>query len=277
MLYEAAPDFSDIYIVDSRENLAATARLFNRARLLAASKRLHEAARDLSYSIQPRLTAEICLLELCQLDAALEQAGILARLERLEALAKAGGIPHTPPKAPAATPLPTSTVVVPPPKPVLEAQPSQAQEQAAAVNAAAQPPIEPIKEPKPALPENTGDIWAKTLAELITQKKRMLHAYAEKGRLADLSQGVARIEFEDDSRCRQLQTGDYRKIIEGILTGLAGQPIRAEFISRGLPAATAAKKDTPARQPDNSPADDIPEAARQALEVFGGELVKIKK
>lgn len=83
LLYKAAPSYSEVYLVDTAEALSANAEFFGQERLLAAEERLHAALQELKGTMRPRITAELCLLDLCRQEGS-TLAALAARVEQLE-------------------------------------------------------------------------------------------------------------------------------------------------------------------------------------------------
>lgn len=83
LLYQAAPAYQEIYLTDTAENLAAGAEFFGRDRIMAAQQRLHEAIGELRWTMRPRITAELCLFDLCRQRGS-TLAALAARVEMLE-------------------------------------------------------------------------------------------------------------------------------------------------------------------------------------------------
>ena len=122
LLFQSVPDYEEIYLTDTREALTALTPLFGRDRLMAAEERLHSALLELKTTMRPRITAELCLLDLCRIEGS-TLAALSARIEQLErqlasgalaasytaaprpALAAAASVPP----APASTPRPAAT------------------------------------------------------------------------------------------------------------------------------------------------------------------------
>ena len=92
VLYLAVPDYEEIYLTDTKEALAELAPLFGRDRLLAAEERLHSAIQELRGSMRPRITAELCLLDLCRVEGS-TLAALSARIEQLERQLAGGVMP----------------------------------------------------------------------------------------------------------------------------------------------------------------------------------------
>ena len=133
LLFQSVPDYEEIYLTDTREALTALTPLFGRDRLMAAEERLHSALLELKTTMRPRITAELCLLDLCRIEGS-TLAALSARIEQLERQLASGALAasytaaprpmataaaSTPPPAPASTPRPMATAAAStPPAPV---------------------------------------------------------------------------------------------------------------------------------------------------------------
>ena len=89
LLFKAAPSYEEVYLTDSKEALTELAPLFGRDRLMAAEERLHGAILELKGTMRPRITAELCLFDLCRLEGS-TIAALQARVEQLEQRIAAG-------------------------------------------------------------------------------------------------------------------------------------------------------------------------------------------
>lgn len=89
LLFQSVPDYEEIYLTDTREALEQLAPLFGRDRLMAAEERLHSALLELKTTMRPRITAELCLLDLCRIEGS-TLAALSARVEQLEHQLAAG-------------------------------------------------------------------------------------------------------------------------------------------------------------------------------------------
>ena len=122
LLFQSVPDYEEIYLTDTREALTALTPLFGCDRLMAAEERLHSALLELKTTMRPRITAELCLLDLCRIEGS-TLAALSARIEQLERQLASGALAasytaaprpmataaaSTPP-APVSTPRPTVT------------------------------------------------------------------------------------------------------------------------------------------------------------------------
>jgi DNA polymerase-3 subunit gamma/tau len=291
-VYKTAPDFAGLYMTDSREALAALAESFPKDRLLEAGRRLQEAAREIRQNIQPRIAAELCLLELCRLKSLPTREEMAERLDRLEALlaaaprAKSAAVQESPPGTETVKPDPE-------PKrekfarPLDEKAPKAALEKAEIVRA-------PVQEAPADSPEAARDggrtadapaggadlaaVWTQTLDKIKQQKKHTVYAYASQGKLTVLAGSEAQVEFSDHLPWQRMQKEEYRRLVEDALSETAGRPLSLACVRRnGENKPPAATPNAPAARPAREEAaeDDWPPAVKAALEVFGGEVFRL--
>lgn len=83
LLYQAVPGYDEVYLTDTQEAFQALSPFFSRDRLLAAEERLHAAVLELKGTLRPKITAELCLLDLCRIEGS-TLAALTARVEQLE-------------------------------------------------------------------------------------------------------------------------------------------------------------------------------------------------
>ena len=149
LLFQSVPDYEEIYLTDTREALTALTPLFGRDRLMAAEERLHSALLELKTTMRPRITAELCLLDLCRIEGS-TLAALSARIEQLERQLASG--------APAASytaalrPMATAAASTPPPAPVSTPRPAAT----AAAGAPQSAPVQDDVDEIPLPPEPSG-------------------------------------------------------------------------------------------------------------------------
>ena len=68
LLYRATPEYQPIYVTDTAEELAELAKLYTGERILAAQEIIHQAMNELRFTARGRVTAEMCLYDLCRED-----------------------------------------------------------------------------------------------------------------------------------------------------------------------------------------------------------------
>ena len=103
LLYRATPEYQPIYVTDTAEELAKLAKLYTGERILAAQEIIHQAMNELRFTARGRVTAEMCLYDLCREDNRTLKtlAARVNQLERELAALKAGGLTVAVPQEPA--------------------------------------------------------------------------------------------------------------------------------------------------------------------------------
>lgn len=83
LLYKAAPSYAAIYVIDTAEELAELSSCYTGERILAAQEIIHQAINELRSTAKGRITAEMCLYDLCRENERTLKA-LAARIEHLE-------------------------------------------------------------------------------------------------------------------------------------------------------------------------------------------------
>lgn len=91
LLFKAVPQYNEVYLTDTAASLSELAALYSTDRIMASEERLHAALQELRGTMRPRITAELCLLDLCRREGS-ALASLTARVESLERQL-AGGAP----------------------------------------------------------------------------------------------------------------------------------------------------------------------------------------
>ncbi|WP_295360156.1 DNA polymerase III subunit gamma/tau [uncultured Succiniclasticum sp.] len=158
LLYRATPEYQPIYVTDTAEELAKLAELYTGERILAAQEIIHQAMNELRFTARGRVTAEMCLYDLCREDNRTLKtlAARVNQLEREMAALKAGGLTAAVPQEPAGI---TAPAVVANVKPA-EASKTKSVEvtkakQAEASNAQ---PAEPVEKPVQQKPKEEAPV-----------------------------------------------------------------------------------------------------------------------
>lgn len=291
LLYKASPGYHEIYLTDTEEAIAGLAPLFANDRLMAAEERLHQALGELRFSARGRITAELCLFDLCRIEGS-TIAALLARVEQLEQQVRSGvpltgaaGTEHSNPESARAN----AAFVAAPAAPKVKAAPAVSTAPAAVTEPAPEPAVARIQEAETvttAAPakaaaasalEYSGDwtagedLWKQALELLKNEKKQSMVACAAGGFVTGYENGVLTVGFKNQFMCVRMNDPDYKKAFEEVLLRLARQSVRLECVTAAKPAA-AKPKATPRQQP---PAEDIEPAVKAALDAFGGTLQKL--
>lgn len=148
LLFQSVPDYEEIYLTDTREALTALMPLFGRDRLMAAEERLHSALLELKTTMRPRITAELCLLDLCRIEGSTLVA-LSARIEQLERQLASGALAASYTAAP--RPMATAAASTPP-APVSTPRPAVTAAAGAPQSASVQDDVDEIPLP----PEPSG-------------------------------------------------------------------------------------------------------------------------
>lgn len=309
VLYLAVPDYEEIYLTDTKEALAELAPLFGRDRLLAAEERLHSAIQELRGSMRPRITAELCLLDLCRVEGSTLVA-LSARIEQLERQLAGGVMPgyqQTPtvpavqqvsaavqqPAAqedfaaaaqqPIAEPM-QAAKAAPAKKPAVKAQPQPAADTlAAVVNAAPKPKSARVQQTE----EYAGDFaagedfWKQALEIMKAEKKNSMVSCAKNGRVFSFANNILQVAFKAPFLADRMNKDDYRKAFEEVLLRLARREIRLEAVIEGkakLPQPPVKQQEvqqSPESETQNLQAAQLPENLRKAFNALGGSVTDI--
>ena len=310
VLYLAVPDYEEIYLTDTKEALAELAPLFGRDRLLAAEERLHSAIQELRGSMRPRITAELCLLDLCRVEGS-TLAALSARIEQLERQLAGGVMPvyqQTPINAqpapavavqqpaaqedlvqqPIAQQAPASAnaqveKAAPAKKPAAKAQPQPAADTlAAAVNAAPKPKSARVQQTE----EYAGDFaagedfWKQALEIMKAEKKNSMVSCAKNGRVFSFANNILQVAFKAPFLADRMNKDDYRKAFEEVLLRLARREIRLEAVIEGKaklphPPVKQEVQQSPESETQNLQAAQLPENLRKAFNALGGSVTDI--
>lgn len=310
VLYLAVPDYEEIYLTDTKEALAELAPLFGRDRLLAAEERLHSAIQELRGSMRPRITAELCLLDLCRVEGS-TLAALSARIEQLERQLAGGVMPvyqQTTPvpavqqvsavvqqpivqeyaapaaqQTPAAEPM-QAAKAAPAKKPVVKAQLQPAADTlAAAVNAAPKPKSAKVQQTE----EYAGDFaagedfWKQALEIMKAEKKNSMVSCAKNGRVFSFANNILQVAFKAPFLADRMNKDDYRKAFEEVLLRLARREIRLEAVIEGKaklpqhPVKQQEVQQSPESETQNLQAAQLPENLRKAFNALGGSVTDI--
>ena len=307
VLYLAVPDYEEIYLTDTKEALAELAPLFGRDRLLAAEERLHSAIQELRGSMRPRITAELCLLDLCRVEGS-TLAALSARIEQLERQL-AGGVMPVYQQAPVNAQPAQQTIVqeyaapaaqqpiaqqapaaeqmqaekaAPAKKPAAAQQPA-ADTLAAAVNAAPKPKSARVQQTEEYACDFAAgeDFWKQALEIMKAEKKNSMVSCAKNGRVFSFANNILQVAFKAPFLADRMNKDDYRKAFEEVLLRLARREIRLEAVIEGkakLPQPPVKQQEvqqSPESETQNLQAAQLPENLRKAFNALGGSVTDI--
>lgn len=298
LLYKAAPSYQEVYLTDTEEALSENAPLFSNDRLLAAEERLHAGLSELRWTVRPRITAELCLFDLCRQEGS-TLAALAMRVEELEKRL-ARGVTFVKQEAPSKMErsIPKSNAPseirqeLPKPKasfqkseevPKMKASTLKVEE--ASQKQTLQSALQDLPKAKAQVVEveefggdfATGEeYWNKALEILSAEKKIAMVSCAKGGKVVSYVNGVLRVGFKAAFQCDRMNKDDYRKVFEDVLLRIARQAIKLECIVPGAakPVAKAPVKKEEAPLPQVN-VENVPDAVKKAYNVFGGTLKEL--
>lgn len=305
LLYKAAPSYQEVYLTDTEEALSENAPLFSNDRLLAAEERLHAGLSELRWTVRPRITAELCLFDLCRQEGS-TLAALAMRVEELEKRLANGAtfvkqeapakMEHSVPKSNApseirqelpkpkasfqkAEEVPKMKASTPKAQATspMEAKPAQAKTLASALTDLPKAQAQVVEVEEFGGDFATGEeYWNKVLEILSAEKKIAMVSCAKGGKVVSYVNGVLRVGFKAAFQCDRMNKDDYRKVFEDVLLRIARQAIKLECIVPGAakPVAKAPvkKEEAPLSQVN---VENVPDAVKKAHNVFGGTLKEL--
>ena len=305
LLYKAAPSYQEVYLTDTEEALSENAPLFSNDRLLAAEERLHAGLSELRWTVRPRITAELCLFDLCRQEGS-TLAALAMRVEELEKRLANGAtfvkqeapakMEHSVPKSNApseirqelpkpkasfqkAEEVPKMKASTPKEQATfpMEAKPAQAKTLASALTDLPKAQAQVVEVEEFGGDFATGEeYWNKALEILSAEKKIAMVSCAKGGKVVSYVNGVLRVGFKSAFQCDRMNKEDYRKAFEDVLLRIARQSIRLECIIPGAtkPVAKAPVQKAEAPLPQVN-VENVPDAVKKAHNVFGGTLKEL--
>mgnify|MGYP003289845370 FL=1 len=298
LLYKAAPSYQEVYLTDTEEALSENAPLFSNDRLLAAEERLHAGLSELRWTVRPRITAELCLFDLCRQEGS-TLAALAMRVEELEKRLASGAnfvkqeapakMEHSVPKSNAPSEIrqelskPKASFQKTEEVPQMKASTPKAE--VASQKQTLQSALQDLPKAKAQVVEveefggdfATGEeYWNKALEILSAEKKIAMVSCAKGGKVVSYVNGVLRVGFKAAFQCDRMNKDDYRKVFEDVLLRIARQAIKLECIVPGAakPVAKAPVKKEEAPLPQVN-VENVPDAVKKAHNVFGGTLKEL--
>ena len=299
LLYQAVPAYDEIYLTDTSEVLAKLAPLFSSERLMAAEERLHSALQELRGALRPRITAELCLLDLCRVEGS-TLAALSARVEQLEKqLAQGVPVRQMPASAmqEAAAPVAMPEQTAPAAAQAVEnnvAKPAKKQETQQSVQRkepTMQQSLQNMPKPKSSevqeAEEYAGDFaagedfWKQAMELMKAERKNSMVSCARNGRVYSFVNNSLQIAFKAPFLADRMNKEDYRLPFEDALLRVARRPIRLEAVIEGrvkppAPAKPMAKKQAePEAVKQTLNEQELPENLRKAMNALGGTVTEI--
>ena len=286
LLLKVAPGESVLIaqiVPEERDRLQPVAAALSEEDLLRIFEVLAKAETDLRLAQDPRVTLEMALLKIVQMQRLLPFAELVARVERL-----AGGV-----SAPAPTPRTPEIAAAPRPLPRPEPPPVAAPVPAPrAAEARTPPPIFTATLPGPApAPMAAPAAPAPTTATLADGAEAVLQAMVSQAQARpSLAQPLraARARQEGDALVLEFAPDFFRMADEhadeyrDLARKASGRPLKVKIVSAAAAAAEAVTGETEASAPERKRQRLMEEASREpavqeALDLFGGRVVDVRE
>ena len=314
LLFKAVPQYNEVYLTDTASNLERLAALYTSDRIMASEERLHAALVELRGTMRPRITAELCLLDLCRREGS-ALASLTARVESLERqLASGAAAAQAVPQAKAVPPhllytgpeeqfqepdegipspdelaqLSTTPVALA----TTTAAPASVTPKSAVSSPAMAAPVSSASTPASAAPiEEFGgdyaageDFWQQTLELVRSEKKMSMYSCAKGGRVYSFANDMLVVAFKSAFQSQRMTKSDFREYFEGVLLRVARRPIRLQCEAESelkKRAGGAAKPKAATAQAASEPVaqplapNELPENLQRAMHAFGGTITKV--
>ena len=314
LLFKAVPQYNEVYLTDTASNLESLAALYTSDRIMASEERLHAALVELRGTMRPRITAELCLLDLCRREGS-ALASLTARVESLERqLASGAAAAQAVPQAKAVPPhllytgpeeqfqepdegipspdelaqLSTTPVALA----TTTAAPASVTPKPAVSSPATAAPVSSASTPASAAPiEEFGgdyaageDFWQQTLELVRSEKKMSMYSCAKGGRVYSFANDMLVVAFKSAFQSQRMTKSDFREYFEGVLLRVARRPIRLQCEAESelkKRAGGAAKPKAATAQAASEPVaqplapNELPENLQRAMHAFGGTITKV--
>ena len=268
MLYQVEGSAQNFSSSESNEVLKKHSRCFSYDELVEYIKSIHSVINELRFSPQPRITLEVLLVTLCNVNLQQNQTALLQRIEMLEENLKNGNIKSAESVA--------VKVVVPRVEPVVV-------ETSAVVSANdhkvdnSEVVLEDVTI-KPMPPVNLSvnnlaatDLWEELLRDLAKEGKMSIMACVKQGNLIALENDLAVIEFSTPFLKERTEKDDYRDIIEGIIQKKCGKNIRIKCV---LVGEMALKKEEVINVAKPETINEDHPTLKAAIKMFGDNIIK---
>ncbi|HIU64854.1 MAG TPA: DNA polymerase III subunit gamma/tau [Candidatus Avacidaminococcus intestinavium] len=273
LLFLSAPNYEEIYLTETQEELALSADKYTVPRLIAAQQRLHKAMEEAKWAVRDKIAAELCIVDLCAEDGNSLRA-LETRIEKLEKLLREKPVQQVSVSVSSLSPQVATRNV-----PVTTGNAQKVKESRENQQPSLPKPVETVTDgtiktahtqvttQETAMAPNDitdgKELWQKALQRIKADKKMSLHACASCGNVASFDGVKMVLAFQVAYSCERMKRADYKAMVETILSDVAKASVAIECV---VGSGEVAVKQTD-KQLDPS--------VKKALEVFGGKLEKI--
>ena len=253
---------------ESNEVLKKHSRCFSYDELVDYIKSIHSAINELRFSPQPRITLEVLLVTLCNVNLQQNQTALLRRIEMLEENLKNGNIKSAESVAVKVV-VPRVEPVVAETSAVVSANDHKVDNSEVVLEAVTIKPMPPVN-----LSVNNlaaTDLWEELLRDLAKEGKMSIMACVKQGNLIALENDLAVIEFSKPFLKERTEKDDYREIIEGIIQKKCGKNIRIKCV---LVGEMALKKEEVINVAKSETINEDHPTLKAAIKMFGDNIIK---
>ena len=268
MLYQVEGSAQNFSSSESNEVLKKHSRCFSYDELVEYIKSIHSVINELRFSPQPRITLEVLLVTLCNVNLQQNQTALLQRIEMLEENLKNGNIKSAESVAVKVV-VPRVEPVVAETSAVVSANDHKVDSSEVALEAVTIKPMPPVN-----LSVNNlaaTDLWEELLRDLAKEGKMSIMACVKQGNLIALENDLAVIEFSTPFLKERTEKDDYREIIEGIIQKKCGKNIRIKCV---LVGEMALKKEEVINVAKPETINEDHPTLKAAIKMFGDNIIK---
>ena len=268
MLYQVEGSAQNFSSSESNEVLKKHSRCFSYDELVEYIKSIHSVINELRFSPQPRITLEVLLVTLCNVNLQQNQTALLQRIEMLEENLKNGNIKSAESVAVKVV-VPRVEPVVVETSAVVSANDHKVDSSEVVLEAVTIKPMPPVN-----LSVNNlaaTDLWEELLRDLAKEGKMSIMACVKQGNLIALENDLAVIEFSTPFLKERTEKDDYRDIIEGIIQKKCGKNIRIKCV---LVGEMALKKEEVINVAKPETINEDHPTLKAAIKMFGDNIIK---
>ena len=268
MLYQVEGSAQNFSSSESNEVLKKHSRCFSYDELVEYIKSIHSVINELRFSPQPRITLEVLLVTLCNVNLQQNQTALLQRIEMLEENLKNGNIKSAESVAVKVV-VPRVEPVVAETSAVVSANDHKVDNSEVVLEAVTIKPMPPVN-----LSVNNlaaTDLWEELLRDLAKEGKMSIMACVKQGNLIALENDLEVIEFSKPFLKERTEKDDYREIIEGIIQKKCGKNIRIKCV---LVGEMAFKKEEVINVAKPETINEDHPTLKAAIKMFGDNIIK---
>ncbi len=268
MLYQVEGSAQNFSSSESNEVLKKHSRCFSYDELVEYIKSIHSVINELRFSPQPRITLEVLLVTLCNVNLQQNQTALLQRIEMLEENLKNGNIKSAQ-RVAVKVVVPRVEPVVVETSAVVSANDHKVDNSEVVLEAVTIKPMPPVN-----LSVNNlaaTDLWEELLRDLAKEGKMSIMACVKQGNLIALENDLAVIEFSTPFLKERTEKDDYREIIEGIIQKKCGKNIRIKCV---LVGEMALKKEEVINVAKSETINEDHPTLKAAIKMFGDNIIK---